>query len=75
LPKLLKKAVIVMDNARYHKRSDIQQAIFAASHILKYLPSYSPDLNPIEHKWVQSKPIRKQENCTIDELFQLVFHE
>ncbi|WP_083991406.1 transposase [Beggiatoa leptomitoformis] len=37
--------IIMMDNATFHKRSDIQQAILAAEYLLK-LPPYSPDLNP-----------------------------
>ncbi len=71
LPNLPKNSVIVMDNATFHKRQDIQQAIWAAGHILEYLPPYSPDLNPIEHKWAQAKALRKQQNCSIDELFLL----
>lgn len=71
LPKLPKNSVIVMDNATFHKRQDIQQAIWEAGHILEYLPPYSPDLNPIEHKWAQAKALRKQHNCSIDELFLL----
>ena len=39
-----------MDNATFHKRSDIQEIIKEAGHILEYLPPYSPELNPIEHK-------------------------
>ncbi len=62
-------SVIVMDNATFHKRQDIQQAIWEAGHILEYLPPYSPDLNPIEHQWAQAKALRKQQNCSIDELF------
>ncbi|WP_272898052.1 transposase [Beggiatoa leptomitoformis] len=58
-----------MDNATFHKRSDIQQAISATEHILEYLPLYSPDLNPIEHKWVQVKAFRKRQHCSIDALF------
>jgi transposase len=69
MPKLPKNSVVVMDNARFHKRLDIQQAILEAGHILEYLPPYSPDLNPIEHKWAQSKAIRKQKNCTVEVLF------
>ncbi|OUD13549.1 transposase [Thioflexithrix psekupsensis] len=71
LPKLPENAVIVMDNATFHKRHDIQQAILAAGHVLEYLPPYSPDLNPIEHKWAQAKALRKQQHCSIDELFLL----
>lgn len=70
LPKLPTGAVLVMDNAPFHKRKDTQKAITDAKHILEYLPSYSPDLNPIEHKWAQSKAIRRREQCDIDALFR-----
>lgn len=70
LPKLpQRQVVLVMDNAAFHKRADIRQLIEDAGHILEYLPTYSPDLNPIEHKWAQSKAIRKQKNCSVEELF------
>jgi transposase len=59
-----------MDNATFHKRADIQKAIAAAGHALEFLPAYSPDLNPIEHKWAQAKAIRKQQNPSIEQLFQ-----
>ncbi|WP_408646867.1 transposase [Xenorhabdus lircayensis] len=36
---------------------------------LEWLPSYSPDLNPIEHKWAEAKAIRRRERGSIDELF------
>jgi transposase len=70
LPKLSIKSVIVMDNASFHKRLDIQQAIKDAGHILEYLPPYSPDLNPIERKWAQTKAVRRKQNCTVNELFE-----
>ena len=70
LPILPAKTVIVMDNASFHKRQDTQIAIQQAGHILEYLPPYSPDLNPIEHKWAQAKAIRRKLHCPIDELFQ-----
>lgn len=72
LPKLPKNSVIVMDNAAFHKRIDIQQAIADAGHILEYLPPYSPDLNPIERKWAQSKALRKQTHCSIETLFSTI---
>jgi transposase len=50
LPELRQSSVIVLDNATFHKRHDIQQAIANAGHTLEYLPPYSPDLNEIEHK-------------------------
>lgn len=69
LPQLPPQSVIVMDNAAFHKRADIRQLFEGAGHILEYLPAYSPDFNPIEHKWAQAKAIRKQKNCSIEALF------
>ena len=69
LPKLPSQGVIVMDNASFHKRLDIQEALRHAGHILLFLPPYSPQLNPIEHKWAQAKAIRKQKHCSISDIF------
>lgn len=71
LPKLPPASVVVMDNATFHKRLDIQNAITQAGHTLEYLPAYSSDLNPIEHKWAQAKAIRKQQNKTVEQLFKI----
>ena len=70
LPKAPEECVIVMDNASFHKRDDIEQAMLDAGHILEYLPAYSPELNPIEHKWAQAKSIRRRCLCSVDEVFQ-----
>ena len=70
LPKLSENSVIIMDNASFHKRSDIQEAVASAGHILEYLPVYSPDLNPIEHKRAQAKALRRKHRCSVDELFR-----
>ncbi len=69
LPKLPSGAVIVMDNASFHKRNDTKKAVADAGHVLEYLPPYSPDFNPIEHKWAQAKAIRRREKCEMDTLF------
>lgn len=70
LPKLSTESVIVMDNATFHKGKSMKQKIEAAGHTLEYLPPYSPDLNPIEHKWAQAKSRRRKCRCGIDELFK-----
>lgn len=70
LPVLPACAVVVLDNATFHKRQDIQDAIKKAGHTLEYLPPYSPDLNSIEHKWAQAKNIRKRERCNVEDLFK-----
>jgi len=69
LPKLPKNSVLVMDNAPFHKNERLQIMIEKADHTLKYLPPYSPDLNPIEHKWAQAKAIRRRSQLPIDQLF------
>ena len=69
LPKCPPGAVIVLDNATFHKREDIRTAISSAGHTLEYLPAYSPDLNPIEHQWAQAKAIRRKLKCDPIELF------
>lgn len=46
---------IIMDNARFHKSSETRHLIEAAGHTLLFLPPYSPDLNPIEHRWFPLK--------------------
>ncbi|MCP4208768.1 MAG: transposase [Shimia sp.] len=70
IPKLPPGCVLVMDNATFHKRSDTAKAIMQANHTLQFMPSYSPDLNPIEHKWAQAKSVRRKTQCKIDELFE-----
>jgi len=43
-----RRMVIIMDNCSTHVRPIIQEIIHAAGHLIKYLPPYSPDFNPIE---------------------------
>ena len=50
-------AVIEIDNATFHKRSDTKKMIEDAGHSVQYLPRYSSDLDPIEPKWAQAKSI------------------
>ena len=70
LPKLPPEAVLVMDNATFHKNKSMQKEIEEAGYFLEYLPPYSPDLNPIEHKWAQAKSKRRKYQCDIDTLFK-----
>ena len=71
VPVLPVNAVVVMDNARFHKRADMLEAIEQSGALLEFLPPYSPDLNPIEKKWAQAKAIRKRERCDVDTLFSV----
>jgi transposase len=47
-PTLSKGDVVVMDNLSSHKGPKVEQLIEAVGAELRYLPPYSPDMNPIE---------------------------
>ena len=47
-PALNRGDIVVMDNLRAHKVAGVEAAIEAVGAELRYLPKYSPDLNPIE---------------------------
>ena len=68
-PKTPAGTVIVMDNASFHQRDDMLEAISANQCKAEFLPPDSPDLNPIEDKWAQAKAVRRRYRCGIDELF------
>ncbi|KAG0441340.1 hypothetical protein DMUE_1118 [Dictyocoela muelleri] len=44
-----KTKYIIMDNASIHKTADVKDALISKRYILKFLPPYSPQLNPIEN--------------------------
>ena len=60
LPRTSPGDVVIMDNARIHKKSfDI--ALFETKGVeIRYLPAYSPDFNPIEKMWSKVKSIMRQ---------------
>ena len=49
--------VFVIDNASFHKSDKITQLLETATCSLLFLPTYSPDLNPIEYLWAHLKSI------------------
>jgi transposase len=48
VPALHPGQIVIMDNLSVHKHESIRTAITAAGCRLLFLPSYSPDFNPIE---------------------------
>jgi transposase len=48
-------AIVVMDNLGAHKAERVRNTLQAAKITYRYLPSYSPDLNPIEPCWSKLK--------------------
>lgn len=64
--------VVVMDNLSSHKGSRIVAAIEAVGAEVRYLPPYSPDLNPIELAFVRFKKLlRHGAQRTNEKLWQL----
>ena len=50
-PKLRPEHKIIMDNLNCHKVEGVAQAITESGAKILYLPTYSPDFNPIEMMW------------------------
>ena len=73
VPTLRPGDIVVMDNLPAHKSSAVRNAITAAGASLRFLPLYSPDLNPIENAFSKLKAIlRKAAARTIDELWTVI---
>ena len=47
--------IVVMDNSAAHKAEAVRDALDRAGLHPRYLPPYSPDLNPIEQAWSKLK--------------------
>src|SRR5512146_340235 len=61
--------IVMMDNCRVHLGPGIRRAIEEAGATLRYLPKYSPDLNPIEMPFSKLKTyLRKAAERTIPRL-------
>ena len=66
-PTLRPGDIVVMDNLASHKRPPPIAAIEAAGASVRFLPPYSPDLNPIEKMFSKLKAhLRKAKARTID---------
>jgi len=70
-PTLRRGDTVTMDNLAAHKVPGIREAIEAVGARVAYIPSYSPDLNPIEMLFSKIKSIlRKKALRTIDALWK-----
>lgn len=72
-PTLRRNDIVFMDNLRTHKIDGIAAAIGATGAKVRYLPAYSPDLNPIEMAFSKLKTaLRKGAARTVTALMKLI---
>jgi transposase len=55
VPTLRRNDIVMIDNYRAHKVAGVREAIERAGATIRYLPKYSPDLNPIEMSYSKFK--------------------
>ena len=70
---LKKDDIVIMDNMRSHHTKMVTQLLDDKNISYKFLPPYSPDLNPIEKMWSKMKVfLRKEKIRSIDKLSDAV---
>lgn len=71
LPTLPKGSVIVLDNWTVHHGEEVSDLARAYGCELLYLPTYSPDFNPIEHLFAKVKAfVKRLRPDSVDKLIQ-----
>ncbi len=72
-PALRPGDVLVLDNLGSHKVAGVREAVEAAGATLRYLPPYSPDLNPIEQVFAKLKALLRDAAArTIESLWAAI---
>lgn len=72
-PTLKAGDIVIADNLGSHKVVGVQEAIEARGATIRYLPPYSPDLNPIEKLFAKLKAmLRKAAARTVNALWNQI---
>ena len=72
-PTLVPGEIVMMDNLPAHKPEAVRAAIEATGAQLRYLPPYSPDLNPIEMAFSKFKALLKKAAArTVEDLWAAI---
>lgn len=77
LPCLPDDAVIVMDNASFHSKENLNLIAQNHNKQIIFLPPYSPELNPIENFWNTLKQwlrMHIREFDSLDDAISAAFH-
>ena len=73
VPTLKRKDIVVIDNFAAHTGAAVREAIERAGATLRFLPKYSPDLNPIELPYSKFKAhMRKAAQRTVRGLYRAI---
>jgi transposase len=72
-PTLKRGDIVVIDNCRAHTSPRVREVIERVGATVRYLPKYSPDLNPIELVYSKFKEfLRNAEARTVAELYRAI---
>lgn len=59
-PSLLPGQIVILDNYSIHTAAEVRDLVAAKDCTLLFLPTYSPDLNPIENAFSKLKALLRQ---------------
>ena len=72
-PTLRPGDIVIADNLSSHKVAGVREAIESVGALIRYLPPYSPDLNPIEKLFAKFKALlRRAQARTVEALWQRI---
>jgi transposase len=73
VPTLRPGDIVIMDNLPAHKPAAVRAVIEAVGAELRFLPPYSPDINPIENAFSKLKSsLRKAAARTVEDLWRVI---
>ena len=74
VPELKPGQFVVMDNINFHKSEKVKNLIESAKCSILFLPTYSPDMNPIENRWFIIKNNIRKAALDFSNFFDAVYH-
>jgi transposase len=73
VPTLNAGDIVILDNLSSHKVAGVKEAIEAVGASIRYLPPYSPDLNPIENAFSKLKSMLRSAGArTVTDLWKTI---
>ena len=74
-PQLREGDTLILDNLSTHKIQNVSRLLSARGVGVRYLPPYSPDLNPIENMWAKVKAHLRQAKARTQETLLVAIQE